>query len=278
MTDKLSRDRNFVIFGLGTSYTPTDKVEIYANISQNYRAINFSDLRIVNPNFAVDSNLVDEKGFTADLGFRGNVEQIFNYDVSAFLISYTGKIGQLLKADRPPLYLDYRLRTNIADARNIGLELFGEVNLLKLVKKKYTNSSLNLFANLAFVNARYINTVDNTIKNKQVEMVPPVIIRSGFSYKNNRFSSSLQFSYVAQHFSDATNAKRTSTAVEGLIAGYKVMDLSASYNWKNVSLEASCNNLLNEKYYTRRAEAYPGPGIIPSDGRGFYLTLACRFW
>jgi Fe(3+) dicitrate transport protein len=25
-------------------------------------------------------------------------------------------------------------------------------------------------------------------------------------------------------------------------------------------------------YFTRRAESYPGPGIIPSDGRSFYLT------
>jgi Fe(3+) dicitrate transport protein len=277
LIDKQKQQRDFVIMGIGASYKPNNNLETYANISQNYRAINFSDLRIVNPNFAVDSNLVDEKGYTADLGFRGKIEQVFNFDVSVFLIKYNGKIGQLLKADRPPLFLDYRLRTNIADARNIGLEMFGELNVLKLVKKDFKNSSLNVFTNLAFVNARYVNTQDNTIKNKQVEMVPPVIVRSGLSYKKSRFSSSLQFSYVGQHFSDATNAIRTSTAVEGIIAAYKVMDLSMAYNWRFLTLEASCNNLLNEKYYTRRAEAYPGPGIIPSDGRGFYMTLQAKY-
>jgi Fe(3+) dicitrate transport protein len=38
-------------------------------------------------------------------------------------------------------------------------------------------------------------------------------------------------------------------------------------------LEVSCNNVLDQRYFTRRAEAYPGPGIIPADGRSFYATL-----
>lgn len=277
LEDNQSRTRGFVIFGLGTSYKPNEKLEGYANISQNYRAINFTDLRIVNPNFAVDPNLKDETGFTADLGVRGNLENVFNFDASVFLIAYKGRIGQVLKADQPPLFIDYRLRTNIADARNLGLELFGEVNVLKFLKKEAKKSVLSVYANVALVDARYINTDDNTIKNKQVEMVPPVIVRTGISFKRNGFSSSLQLAYVGKHFSDATNAIRTATAVEGIIPAYKVVDFSAAYNWKFLSLEASCNNLLNETYFTRRAEAYPGPGIIPSDGRGFYVTLQGRF-
>ena len=35
----------------------------------------------------------------------------------------------------------------------------------------------------------------------------------------------------------------------------------------------SANNLLDAAYFTRRATGYPGPGIIPSQGRSFYLTL-----
>jgi Fe(3+) dicitrate transport protein len=40
------RARSFVFFGLGVSYTASDAVEIYANVSQNYRAITFNDLRV----------------------------------------------------------------------------------------------------------------------------------------------------------------------------------------------------------------------------------------
>ncbi len=288
------RKRNFVLFGLGASYKVNDKIEFYSNISQNYRAINFSDLRIVNPNFFIDPNIQDEKGFTADMGVRGSLEDFFTFESTLFLLSYQGKIGQILKADQPPLFNDYRLRTNVADARNIGLELFGEVSLLKLFNRnnqqknkenisekpsennKKSAFQWTIFTNLSLISAQYINTQETSIKNKKVEMVPPITLKTGTTFKYKKFATTLQFAYIGEHFSDATNAKRTSTAVEGIIPAYKIMDLSMNYEWKTLKLEASINNILNEKYFTRRAEFYPGPGIIPADGRGFYMTLQMK--
>ena len=45
---------------------------------------------------------------------------------------------------------------------------------------------------------------------------------------------------------------------------------------KNISFEAGVNNLFNEKYFTRRATGYPGPGIIPSAPQNSYLTIQIR--
>jgi len=277
--ENLSRNRKFIIAGLGLSYKPDLPVEFYANISQNYRAINFSDLRIVNPNFIVDPNIKDEKGFTADIGTKGKKNGLLIYELTVFCIFYKGKIGQILRADRPPLYIDYRFRGNIADARNLGIEMFGELELLNWRTQQLHPDKawkLSVFTNLALVNAQYINTQDPTIKNKKVEMVPPVMLRSGTTLRKGRFAGSLQLLFASQHFSDATNAKRTSTAVEGIIPSYSVLDFSARYSYKKFAIEASLNNILNQSYFTRRAEAYPGPGIIPADGRGYYLTLIFR--
>lgn len=273
--DKMSRTRSFVIAGVGTKYKLQKHTEWYANISQNYRAINFSDLRVTNPNFIVDTAIQDEKGFTADMGIRGSKAGWFTYEVTAFYIYYKGRIGQVLRADRPPLFIDYRYRTNIADARNIGIELMAEVNLWRFLLLPYAKTNqLNLFVNGALVDARYIKTQDNTIANNKVEMVPPVMIRSGINYRHRKkIGFSAQYSYTGKHYSDATNATLTSTAVEGVIKSYQVVDISASFTHRIFSLEISCNNLLDSRYYTRRAEAYPGPGIIPSDGRSFYATL-----
>ncbi|MEJ0055708.1 MAG: TonB-dependent receptor, partial [Bacteroidota bacterium] len=41
--------RQFVLAGLGISYTPKPHVNIYSNLSQNYRSITFTDMRISNP-------------------------------------------------------------------------------------------------------------------------------------------------------------------------------------------------------------------------------------
>jgi len=127
------------------------------------------------------------------------------------------------------------------------------------------------------VDARYINTDDSSIRDKMVEMVPPFMFRTGTQLTYKRIRAALQFGHTATHYTDATNAIQTSTAVEGIVPAYQVADFSIAYKIGKFSVEGSVNNLFNQMYFTRRAEAYPGPGILPSDGRGFYLTLVGRF-
>ena len=277
INDSKTRDRGFLIGGLGLSWKPRTTLEVYANFSQNYRAINFTDLRISNPNYIVDSTIHDERGFTADLGLRGQKSGFFTWEVTAFYVAYNGRIGQVLRADLPPLYNDYRFRSNISDARNIGLEAFAEIDLLRMLGQTQRPLRWTWFVNTALVDARYIHTQDASIRNKRVEMAPPLLFRSGTTLQKGAWRVAVQGGYVAAHYSDATNAERTATAVEGQIPAYFVMDLSASWRWRWLTLEGSCNNLLDERYFTRRAESYPGPGIIPSDGRGVYVTLGVKF-
>lgn len=273
--ESTSRTRSFLLFGAGLSYKPFKKMEIYSNFSQNYRAINFSDLRISNPNVRINPNLADERGYTADLGVRGANNGFFSYEATVFYLAYLDKIGQILQTD-PVLFNDYRYRTNVADARNIGLETFVEVSLSKIFSKTSRKTNLTLFSNCALIDAKYVNTENTSIKNKKVEMVPPVNLKLGTTCSYKDFSASFQYSYIGAHFSDATNAKRTATAIEGLIFSYQVADLSIKYRYRWLGAEFNVSNIFNESYFTRRAESYPGPGIIPADGRGFYFTLQVK--
>jgi len=59
----------------------------------------------------------------------------------------------------------------------------------------------------------------------------------------------------------------------GEIPSYSVVDLSSKYEKERFIIEAGVNNLLDRFYFTRRATGYPGPGIIPSDKRNYYLSL-----
>ncbi len=275
-TENRSRGRAFVFFGVGASYTPSESAELYANISQNYRSITFSDLRIVNPNFAVDPNIQDERGYNADLGLRGNYKGLIYYDFTLFYLRYDNQIGLLLKNDQPPLFLPYRLRTNIADSRTYGIETMIEADLYGLLFGYSPSTSVSLFSNIALLDARYINTDEPSIRNRKVELVPPITVRAGTTFRHNAFQTTVQVSYIGEHFTDATNAVRTSTAVNGIIPSYWVMDISARYRAKWVEVETGINNLTDNFYFTRRADGYPGPGIIPSDGRSVYLMLGVR--
>ena len=274
--ESLQRKRSFLIAGLGASYKKSPKMEIYANFSQNYRAINFTDLRINNPNLRIDANIQDEKGFTADLGLRGNTDNLFTYEVTLFYLSYKGKIGQVLRTDTV-LFNDFRFRSNISDARNVGVEAFAEISVLSLLGKEETPWRWSVFGNFAVIDARYVRTQESSIRNRKVEMVPPITLKIGNTLKYKNFSTTLQYAYTAEHFSDASNTRRTASAIEGIIPSYSVVDWSFAYDWRMLRAEFSINNLLNEQYFTRRAEAYPGPGIIPADGRGFYGTLQVKW-
>lgn len=269
-----SNARSFVLGGLGLVYKPTDNSEVYANFSQNYRSINFNDMRVVNPNLKVDANLKDENGFTSDAGYRLSLKNLLYLDVSVFYLRYNDRIGTILKSD-DGIQL-YRLRTNISDSRNIGVESFAEFNFWKLIKKQ-TKNNWSVFANLSYIDAKYIGSKQSAFTGKLVEAVPVFICRTGTSFKTKHWGTTLQYSYTAQQFSDANNTVKTADGSTGLIPSYFVMDWSVNYTWKWLSLYTGINNLTNNTYFTRRAEGYPGPGILPSDPINFYVTLQVKF-
>ena len=93
-----NRTRNILLYGLGVSKRLKGKGELYANFSRNYRGINFSDIRIINPNQVVDPNINDEQGFTADLGYRGTLTDWLFIDASLFFLAYEDKIGNNLES------------------------------------------------------------------------------------------------------------------------------------------------------------------------------------
>lgn len=279
--EERTNERSFVLFGVGASYKPTDTMELYGNFSQNYRAINFNDIRVDIGNLEVDPNIQDERGFNADLGIRGNVGNLLNYDATLFHLSYEDRIGTVLKTEPNPKFnglvdRTFRYRTNVADAKMFGIETFAEVDLFKLLIDRSSSTRLSLFSNLSFIHAEYTDSDIPGIEGNEVEHAPPINFKTGLTFEKNGFESTLQFSYVSEHYSDATNARRTPSAIEGIIPAYHVSDFSAEYRLGRYQIGAGVNNLTDQKYFTRRATGYPGPGIIPAKARSFYVSLGIK--
>lgn len=42
-------------------------------------------------------------------------------------------------------------------------------------------------------------------------------------------------------------------------------------------LNVGVNNLLDTRYFTRRASAYPGPGLIGADGRTLNVGITLKY-
>ncbi|PID71118.1 MAG: TonB-dependent receptor [Flavobacteriales bacterium] len=279
--DDRVKERSFVLLGVGFAYKPTNSLEMYANISQNYRSVTFNDIRTVSPTFVVDENIDDEKGGTLDFGIRGKYKNYVSYDISAFGLFYNDRIGVILASEGANK--GDRLRTNVGDAFIFGVESLIDWNVIPtFFKNDVKDYKMTLFSNIAITQSEYTKSKEKATKGNQVEFIPTLNVKSGLTLGYKNLLANVQYTYLTKQYTDATNAEIPNKGdlrfgTIGPIPGYAILDVSFSYTYKNWQLEAGLNNTLNKKYFTRRATGYPGPGIIPSSPRNWYTTLQFRF-
>lgn len=281
-------NRTFLLLGIGASYKPNSAFEAYANFSQNYRSVTFSDIRIVNPSFQIDPNISDEKGFTADFGFRGRLKNFLSYDIGGFGLLYRDRLGEVLRAETR---LDangqlretgrvIRFRGNIGSAFLFGLESLIDWNIRKTFFKYQENYRLGIFFNTSLTHSNYFQSEIPGVEGNEVEFIPFLNFKSGLKFGYKNLLGTLQYSYLSEQFTDASNAPQNvqdnQSGIQGAIPAYSILDLSLSYKFRMFQIEAGANNLLNQWYFTRRATGYPGPGIIPSAPRTWYIALQVK--
>ena len=266
-----NRKRYIPLFGIGTEYKTTVYTNVYANISQAYRPISYSDISPIGVTSKIDPNLKDASGFNSDLGYRGTIKNYLNFDIGLFYMAYNNRIGTVLissGADEP-----YTLRTNVANSVHQGLESYVEFNLLKYLNQN-SKKGLSIFNSLALIDAKYTS---GEFKKNRVEASTKYINRIGLSYSDKKLSGTVQMSNIGDAFGDATNVRISSDPVAGYIPAYTVFDASATFRIKRYSLKAGMNNIADKKYFTVRTDEYPGPGIIPSIDRSFYIGISAKF-
>ncbi len=281
-------ERNFVLLGIGLSYQPDLNTDLYGNFSQNYRSVTFNDIRIINPSFQVDPNITDESGFSSDFGIRGKVGNVISYDVGVFGLLYENRLGEVLRAEtrtntdgeQEETGRIVRFRGNIGEAFMYGMESLIEIDLFSIFNATSTNRKLTIFANTAVTQSEYLDSEIAGIKGNDVEFVPTLNLKTGINFGFKNLLGSVQYTYISKQFTDASNAlqnvRDNQSGIKGEIPAYDVLDLSMSWSHKQLSLESGVNNILNSSYFTRRATGYPGPGIIPSPPRTFYVTLQIK--
>ena len=287
LLNQITRTRSFALFGVGAEYHLTPGTEFYANFSQAYRPVLISDLTPPATTDVIDPNLQDSRGHNIDFGYRGSLFSFLQFDLSYFHLNYADRIGTIAQTREDGSI--YQFRTNLGNSVSRGFEGYVEFDPITALFENSQVGYLHIFASLAFVDATYgdfeVTSVTNgqiqsrNLRGNQVENAPRKINRYGATYNLGKFSMTWQLSDIGKAYSDASNTELPNAAATvGVIPAYRVQDLSATWNvWKQHSLRAGVNNLTNESYFTRRAGGYPGPGIMPADGRTFYATLALKF-
>jgi len=270
-------EHKFPLLGINTEYLIGKRQSLYAGFSQAYRPVIFKDIIPGNVYEKVDKGLKDAFGYNAELGWRG-ASGGFKWDVGAFALQYNNRLGNLAQYDAD-IDTFILFRTNIGDSRTYGLEMFAEYGF-------YLGDEVfaSIFSSTSYFNAEYlgdsirINGKENrSIKGQKVESVPEIISRNGLNVRYKKLSASLLYSYTAESFADPLNTVEPSaTGAVGLVPSYGLLDLNASYRYRNFTLRFNVNNLLDEHYFTKRPTFYPGAGVWPSDGRSVVVTVGVK--
>ena len=145
--------------------------------------------------------------------------------------------------------------------------------------KSYSIQEINEVLQGTIVGSTSTIITETNLSGNQVENAPRYIHNFGMSWGNNNFSATLQYKMSGKIFTDANNTVTPSANGQtGILDGYSVVDFSSEYNFmKNFNVRSGINNLLNKYYATRRSSGYPGPGILPGEGRTFYISVGAKF-
>lgn len=266
----------FPLFGAGIQYAFNSSMNLYAGWSQAYRPVIFKDIVPASLYEVTDKNLKDANGHNAEIGFRGQWK-FLKWDVSFFHMLYNNRMGTLAQTDTAGNLLLYR--TNIGNSMTNGVELFVEGDF-KFGKKWM----FSLFTSTSFMDARYLDATiksGNTnvdISGNKVESVPDWISRNGITLSYAMISLSALYSYTSSSFADPLNTVTpSSSGAVGVVPAYHLLDMHLAVQLvKKVKLQLNVNNMLDQHYFTKRPQFYPGPGIWSSDGITFSTTVSVK--
>ena len=284
------QERRFLLGGISAEYHLKNGFEVYANATQNYRPILFSDMQAAPGSEQIDPDLKDANGYNNDLGFRGRSGNWLYFDASVYVLQYNNRIGRVTRLDDQGNAI--AVKTNVGNSNSRGIEAVVDLDIVKKLRKN-SRWGLPLFVSYAHNRSVYgdyfISTKNSSgqyiainLKGNSVENAPENILRAGFGFQcssqknpHRKFVSQIQLSSVSASFSDANNTvAAVANGTNGLIPSYRIWDWNTTFHInKHVNVKLSVNNLSNERYFTRRAGGYPGPGVMPSDGRSVLCSV-----
>jgi Fe(3+) dicitrate transport protein len=271
---KESRTNTVPLFGAGAEYDLPKEMKLYANWSQSFRPATFNDVWTNQPNVRIDENLGAVRGHSMDLGIRRQkTHAVVNFDVNAFLLLIDGRIGDVAMTDDSGN--PYLFRTNTGNSRNAGAEWYVDFHPLKYKSRYHRTGDISLFVSGSYIDAVYTAGAN---QGKRVEYAPEWNVRTGLNYRHKWLAATLSWNYMDEVYTDAKNSAVNAAATVGPLAAYQLWDFGCTVILpKNFTVKAAVNNIADVRYATRRAGGYPGPGIIPGEGRSFALGLTMKF-
>lgn len=248
------------LFALAAAYGLPAKSQIYANFSQSYRPMIFTQAVPNGATNVVNADLNEGKADQYEVGYRAEPATGLVFDASVFHLEFDDQIGTVaLTGGRSTV-------GNIGRTVHRGVEIAVHYNLLRAFAHN-SGAALNLYANALFLDAKI---KQGTLAGRTPQYAPDHVFRTGVVYaRGEALKLALTGTLSADTFADDANT------AQRYVPAYAVWDLTAEWRVPrtHVRLIGGVNNVFDEDYYSRVRP----DGIDPSPRRNFYFGAALEF-
>ncbi len=254
-TREKDEDGTVVLGGLGLEYATDESSAVYANVSQSYRPMIFTEAVPTGAGQVVPDDLEEGKAIEYELGYRSRATDWLTFDASVFLLSFKDQIGTLGNTT-----------ANVGDSVHKGIDLSVNTDLLGLIAVSDKYGVLDWYVNATLLDAEF---TDGPADGNTPQYAPDFIFRTGFNYHHEEnLKISLGATLLDDHYANDTNDDSYA------VPGYMVWDLTAEYKiHENLRLITGINNLFDESYFAR----VRNDGIDPANGRNYYFGASLEF-
>ncbi|MEX1115172.1 MAG: hypothetical protein WEB53_07975, partial [Akkermansiaceae bacterium] len=259
------------LFGLGAQYDITPKVNAYANVSQAYRPVVFSQAVPNNPNVIVDGPLSPSFVWNYEVGLRGAPRPWITWDTSLFLIDFQNQIAENSTGGTTIIENGGRSVTYGWDGM-VQLDVVGLADAFRATQEGHagwvdTYGSLLAYTGLTLQEGRYIQ---GQFEGKSPRYTPNYLVRAGGLYNwRDKIKLGLTSTFNGASYGSDNNAQ------EYYIPFYNVWDFTFEVNVYEeiVSVIGGINNLFDNRYYSRITNT----GIDPAAPRNWYVGVQIEF-
>jgi Fe(3+) dicitrate transport protein len=249
------------LLGLALAYDVSCKTQAYANVSQSYRPMIFTQAVPNAATTVVNADLAEGRAVQFELGVRAQPRDGLVLDASVFHLEFKNQIGTLA--------LPGGLSTvaNVGRAVHCGIEASAHYDLLRAFGRPASSAEINLHANVLLLDAGFRA---GPAAGRTPQYAPRHVVRSGLVYlRGSQLKLGLTGTLSADAFAEDANT------TQRYVPAYAVWDLTAEWRVPGtpVRLIGGVNNLLDEDYYSRIRP----DGIDPAPRRNFYVGAALEF-
>jgi len=208
----------------GLVYHPTDNMTLFGNISKGFNPPQISQLYIGSsysgfPNPDLDPEYL----INYEVGARGNIGTVFDYQLSLFRMDFQ---DQIVADGEPPTY------TNLGDTRHSGLEM--------AIKFKPTDK-LSGHLSYSYLHTKFVT--DPKYEGNRLRKTPPNQLNASLQYRFKfGLTASVDYLFMDNYFMDNEEIN--------VYEGHSLLNAKLLYKFRLWYVGFRINNILDRNYAT----------------------------